>query len=257
MPWLNHKKRHLRTKDISSLGITRLIYSKSWEASPVTPKCHQLQIQRLNSFKHGISRVWGLLHGFYDFSGGTHHPLKTASAAPSSWSFSRFSLSSNSSSSSNFFLYPLPSPTLQAVSSSASRVFQVCDNRGLTLKTEKEVMERWTQVRRYWIPINMNLYFIFLSDLLSFNIQIQTPLETNCYWVKNCLCTLKEYFVNANSSPAYMCLVDVCVCIKGWYFRALEERVARERVRKIITKQGLLLPLCTPVSFLQGVWVIG
>ena len=157
----------------------------------------------------------------------------------------------------SLFLYPLPSPTLQAVSSSASRVFQVCDNQGLTLKTEKEVMERWTQVRRYWIPINMNLYFIFLSDLLSFNIQIQTPLETNCYWVKNCLCTLKEYFVNANSSPAYMCLVDVCVCIKGWYFRALEERVARERVRKIITKQGLLLPLCTPVSFLQGVWVIG
>lgn len=103
------QKRHLRTKDISNLGITWLIYSKSWEASPVTPKCHQLQIQRLNSFKHGISRVWGLLHGYYDFSGGTRHPLKTASTAPSSRSFSRFSLSSNSSSSSNFSL-SLPTP---------------------------------------------------------------------------------------------------------------------------------------------------
>lgn len=130
----------------------------------MTPKCHQLQFQRLISFKCGISRVRGFPHSAYGFSVGTRHPLKTASTAPSARAFSRFSLSSSpsSSSSSSLSLAPSQSPTLQAVSSSASRAFQVCDNGGLTLKTEKEVMERWTQVRRHWIPINTNLCFACL-----------------------------------------------------------------------------------------------
>ena len=130
----------------------------------MTPKYHQLQFQRLISSKRGISRVRGFPHSDYGFSVGTRHSLKTASTAPSARAFSRFSLSSSSSSSSSFSLSlaPSQSPTLQAVSSSASRAFQVCDNGGLTLKTEKEVMERWTQVRRHWIPINTNLYFACL-----------------------------------------------------------------------------------------------
>lgn len=79
---IQQQKRHLGTEDAGNLGITWPIYSESWEASPVTPKCHRLRSQRLISFKRRLSRVRGLPHGDDGFSVGTRHPLKTASLLP-------------------------------------------------------------------------------------------------------------------------------------------------------------------------------
>lgn len=122
-----------------------------------------------------------------------------------------------------------------------SRAIQVHCNRVLILKTEKEAMEVCTQGSRNCIHGETNLYFVSFSSgsLLPFNIQIQTPLETNYFCVKNCFCTLKEEFVNANDSPEYVCLcvyvftcMCVCVYVEGWYFKALEKGGGQERLRK-------------------------